>query len=135
MADLLTDGELFQLEAREQLFHSGEYSDCFYIVLQGQVQLFQGMASENKPLITHQAGESSGFASMLALQPRVGDAQAGPSGAIVLKISSELFSSLYEQDAEAFAILLLNLTRNMSRSLRTIAATADVKPEIIDLHD
>ena len=76
VVDLLADGELLKLDAWEKLFHSGENPDCFFIILKGQIRLYQGKVSQKKYLLTHKAGESTGFASMLALQPRVGDAVA-----------------------------------------------------------
>jgi len=113
---LLVVGTLVRFEAGERVFRAGDPAHCFYIVLDGEVSLYLGEASNEKLLSKHTLGESFGFASMLGLRPRACDAVV-EDRCTALQISSELFAELHESNAKEFAILFLNLSRNLSRFL------------------
>lgn len=113
---LLSVGTLIRYETAERVFRAGEPAHCFYIVLDGEVSLYLGEASNERLLSKHAVGESFGFASMLGLRPRACDAVV-EDHCTALQISSELFAELHEANAEEFAILFLNLSRNLSRFL------------------
>jgi len=113
---LLKAGKLLGFDAAERVFRAGEPADCFYIVLDGEVSLYLGEASNEKLLSKHPVGESFGFASMLGLRPRACDAVV-EERCVALQISSEVFARLHEANAKEFAIMFLNLSRNLSRFL------------------
>jgi len=56
---------------------------------------------------------------MIALHDKVGKAIA-KENSIVLEITSHLFSDFHDDHAFDFGILLMNLSRDMARSLRVL---------------
>lgn len=113
---VLARGELLKLAPGENLYRQGERAECFYVILQGQMAIYQD--SENGREITHTscAGESVGFPAMLAMRPRLLSGEA-VSECIVLKITSQALARLQELDSPQFGIFFINLSRDMSRFL------------------
>lgn len=114
---LLRSGRIFSLDDGELLFHGGDDSDCFYIVLEGQLDTSRKVAGGIVAIRTIRAGEQIGYVSMIGLFERLGDGCANGT-TIVLEISSGLFYQLHEDYPFDFGILMLNLSREMARSTR-----------------
>jgi CRP-like cAMP-binding protein len=113
---VLAGGELLKLAQGETLYRQGERADCFYVILQGQLEIYQDSAAGREITHTSSAGESVGFPAMLAMRPRLMSGEAA-SECIVLKISSQALAKLQELDSQQFGIFFINLSRDMSRFL------------------
>ncbi|SDG25321.1 Cyclic nucleotide-binding domain-containing protein [Pseudomonas benzenivorans] len=113
---VLASGELLKLAQGETLYRQGERADCFYVILQGQLEIYQDSAAGREITHTSSAGESVGFPAMLAMRPRLMGGEAA-SECLVLKISSQALAKLQELDSQQFGIFFINLSRDMSRFL------------------
>jgi len=119
IAYLLNNGVLIELDAGEQLFDYGDKGDRFYIVLEGRLDFYKTHNNQTSHTRTINFGEAVGFVSMIALHDKVGKAIA-KENSIVLEITSQLFSDFHDDHAFDFGILLMNLSRDMARSLRVL---------------
>jgi CRP-like cAMP-binding protein len=113
---VLAGGELLQLAEGETLYRKGERADCFYIILKGQLAIYQDTDAGREIMRTTNVGESVGFPAMLAMRPRLFNGDA-TSECIALKISCQALAKLQELDSQQFGILFINLSRDMSRFL------------------
>ncbi len=117
---LLKNGRLIALDAGDTLYRYGESGEKFSVVCEGHIDFYK--KHDGQISLTRQVGfgEEVGFVSMIALHERTGDAVAGEA-AVVLEISTELFASLHEYYPAEFGILLLNLARDLARSVRKLS--------------
>jgi CRP-like cAMP-binding protein len=124
---LLARGQLLRLKKGETLYRKGEQADCFFIVMQGHVTVYDDTDLGRHIIRTTDTGESVGFPAMIGLRPRLftGEASCACS---VLRLSSSAFAELYDWDQQQFAIFFMNLSRDMSRFLRYSTGCAE-KPE------
>jgi CRP-like cAMP-binding protein len=111
---VLAAGELLRLTEGEQLYHRGERAECFYVVLKGSLEVYQDTETGREVIHTACAGESVGFAAMLAMRPRL-FSSAATGECIALKIPCQALTSLQELDSDQFGIFFINLSRDMSR--------------------
>ncbi|MFC6673709.1 Crp/Fnr family transcriptional regulator [Marinobacterium aestuariivivens] len=116
---LVRSGEVLELETGEVLFEAGDGSDGFYVILQGHLAFFKYHQGHYAFIRNYQFGENIGFVGMIALHHRIGRAQA-EGKVIVLKVPVSLFNELYERDTREFALLLMNLARDMARGIRAV---------------
>lgn len=113
---VLARGEVLKLAPGETLYRQGERAECFYVILQGKMAIFQDSEAGREVTHTSCAGESVGFPAMLAMRPRLLSGEA-VSECVVLRISSQSLARLQELDSPQFGIFFINLSRDMSRFL------------------
>ena len=113
---LLTEGSLFELDAGEALYNTGDMVEEFFVVLTGNIELFH--FHRDQPSLTHcyGPGQQIGFVGMIALHERKGTAIAKQKSTIV-SISIQQFSELRESMPDVFGLLMLNLAREMARTI------------------
>lgn len=113
---LLTNGRLLQLHRGDLLYRAGDAADGFYVVLQGELGFYK--QSEGLDVLTRHfgRGEQVGFDGMIGLHPRSGTAVAR-GDVVVLEISSTLFFDLHMQYPADFGLMMINLSREMSREI------------------
>ncbi|UTW13381.1 Crp/Fnr family transcriptional regulator [Marinobacterium rhizophilum] len=116
---LIRCGEVLALEPGEVLFDAGEPSECFYVILKGYLAFHKYHQGHYGFIRNYHFGENIGFVGMIALHRRIGRA-AAVGDVIVVKISNPLFNELYESDTQEFALLLMNLSRDMARGIRAL---------------
>ena len=116
---LLERGRVFALEKGDVVYEPGDKGDRFYVVLQGALSFYQFHLGEFAYIRDHQFGEEMGFVAMIALHDRVGRAVAARDG-FVLEISSTLFRELRDEMPKDFGLFLLNLSRQMARTIRDV---------------
>lgn len=113
---LLGRGRILALEDGEEVFHAGDPGDSFYVVLEGEFNYFRAGDKGEVLLRSASFGEQLGYVSMVGLIPRVGIGRAkGPT--VVLEINSDLFYQFHEALPFDFGIVMLNLARDMSRTI------------------
>lgn len=116
LKQVLAHSELLKLTPGETLYRQGENADCFYVILQGHLTLYQDSEAGREVTHTSGTGESVGFPAMLAMRPRLLSGETAGE-CIVLKISSQALAKLQELDSHQFGIFFINLSRDMSRFL------------------
>lgn len=120
VAKLLADGEVLKLTANEILYRKGDTADSFFVLLKGQITVYEDTDAGKDIIRTMNAGESVGFPAMIALRPRRFSGYAA-GDCIVVKVSSQVFADLYVWDPQQFAIFFMSLSRDMSRFLSDTA--------------
>ena len=116
---LLDEGRISQLEPGEVLFEPGDRGDSFFVILDGSVDYYK--VRDNVPVYvrSYRKGEQIGFVSTIALHDRVGRTVARER-LLVLEIDSKLFYRLHQHAPTEFGVLMLNLAREMARTMRSL---------------
>lgn len=113
---LLSKGKLQALDKGDKLFEAGEVAGFFVVVLEGQLGYFR--EAEQSRLLMREVGfgEELGYVSMIGLLPRQGSASAlEPS--VILRVDTDLFYQLHLDLPSDFGILMLNLSRELARTI------------------
>lgn len=116
---LLINGQPRLLDAGECVFEVGEPGAFFVVVLDGKVGYYRD--TDNGRVLTREVGfgEEVGYVSMIGLFERQGTAIAlEPS--VLLQIDSNLFYQLHLDYPSDFGILMLNLSRELARTVNSI---------------
>jgi len=114
---LIERGELFEMMPGETLFNIDDPVDCFYVILDGGIAFYKPSKEGRTHIRDYNFGMELGFVAMIGLHNRVGDAEAAKP-TLILKVTCDLFNDLHQDLPNDFGILLLNLSREMSRRLR-----------------
>ena len=103
---LLENGVLHQASKGDEIFSYGNKGASFHTVLYGTLDFYKQHGEKKTRTRTIQFGEAIGFVSMIALHERVG---------------SLLFSDFHDKHSFDFGILLMNLSRDMARTIRVLS--------------
>lgn len=117
---LLENGRTLKLDKGDVLYRPGDKGDKFYVVLQGSLSFYQFHKGEFAYIRDHLFGEEMGFVAMIALHDRIGKAVAAENG-YVLEVSSGLFFDLHEKYPADFGLMVLNLSREMARTIGEVS--------------
>lgn len=102
-----------------QLLREGEQARSMFVVRDGELQILKhGKAGGTEyKLAVLRAGDCVGEMALIDIQPRSATARAiGHATLYVLDLSE--IGKLYSTDVEAYALLVLNIAREISRRLR-----------------
>jgi len=116
---LLQNGKIHSLEKGEYIFSQGQPGNSFHVILDGQIGYYKFHDGHYAYIRDYKTGEQIGFMSMIALHDRVGRAQA-LQDTITLEIDSALFHKFHNNGPLEFGLLMMNLAREMARSLRSV---------------
>jgi len=116
---LLQNGKIHSVTKGEYLFNQGEPGNSFHVILDGQVSYYKFHDGRYAFIRDYNAGEQIGFMSLIALHNRVGRAQANEA-TLSLEIDSEVFHNFHNHGPLEFGILMMNLAREMARTLRSV---------------
>ena len=108
--------ELWSLRAGEVVFRKGDEPLHIYIVKSGRIDL---QITENEVVIhKHQlkVGECFGEASLMSMHKHTATAVAGVESEIMV-LSRKALIALKHEDLELFALLMMNLARELARRL------------------
>ena len=125
---LLTEGCILKLDKGDTLYQAGNQVQAFYVILCGQLSLFMPHGDELVLTCHYGVGEQIGFSAMIALHKRYNTAIADRDS-FVLEIPVDRFHELHIRSAQEFGVLLLNLSREMAR---TIASMGDQIEQLSD---
>jgi CRP/FNR family transcriptional regulator, cyclic AMP receptor protein len=101
----------------ENVFQKGDEPSHIYVVKKGKIGLFiidQNINFEKKILIT---GECFGVASLMAMRTHTSTAIALEDSEIMV-LSREALWQLRREDIELFALLMMNIARELARRLK-----------------
>lgn len=116
---LMLNGRALELDTGDILYDAGDKGDRFYVVLQGSLSFHQAQQGKFTHICDQRFGAEIGFVAMIALHDRLGRSVAAENS-LVLEISSGLFFDLHEQYPSDFGVFLLNLSREMARTIRDV---------------
>lgn len=120
IAFLLREGEVHAMVDGEALFHPEDPGNCFFVVIEGQLDYVRERKGSQVAIRTIAMGEQLGYVSMIGLFARFGIGRAHGE-TIVLQVSSDLYHQFHLDYPFDFGILTLNLSRDMARTIREIA--------------
>jgi CRP/FNR family cyclic AMP-dependent transcriptional regulator len=102
----------------EELLREGDPARSMFVVRDGEIEIFKrGKDSGEQTLAVLTQGDCVGEMSIIDIQPRSATARArGASVLYVLELAA--IAKLYGSDVEAYALLVLNVAREISRRLR-----------------
>jgi CRP-like cAMP-binding protein len=106
-----------QVGAGDSFFREGEVGDTMYVLESGRAEVIRSWQGRELRLHALGPGDCFGEMALLDLSPRSASVRAlEPSSA--MRISAADLYALFERDAEQFALIQMNLAREMSRRLR-----------------
>ena len=101
------------------LFREGDRGDALFIVEAGAVDLYQKREEEGGvKLATLPAGSVMGEVTLVHIESRSATAIAAGEGAEVVVIKNIDLAALFMEDRELLVVILLNITRILSKRLR-----------------
>ncbi len=116
---LIKNGRGYHLDKDDILFSAGESGNSFFVILQGSIAHYKQHEGRYAFIRNYEQGQQIGFMSLIGLHDRVGKALANEE-TVVLEIDSSLFHNFHEESPMEFGILLINLSRELARTLRSV---------------
>ena len=120
-------------EAGQVLFREGDAATAMYVVISGEVEVLKRSRSGVDARVAV-LGPSDWFGEMsiVDIQPRSATVRALAPGRLVRVTPSDL-DTLYRHDLRAYAIVILNLARELSRRLRVAdGIVADLVANVLE---
>lgn len=120
-------------EAGQVLFREGDAAAAMFVVISGEVEVLKRSRSGVEARVAV-LGPSDWFGEMsiVDIQPRSATVRALAPGRLVRITPSEL-DGLYRHDMKSYAIVILNLARELSRRLRVAdGIVADLIANVLD---
>jgi CRP-like cAMP-binding protein len=103
----------------ELLIAEGEIAAHMFLVLSGEVEvLHKGDADHDVRVALLGPGDWVGEMAILDVQPRSASVRALAPSALLRMTAAEVRRLLYERDAGQYALLVMNIARELSRRLR-----------------
>jgi CRP-like cAMP-binding protein len=136
---LATLAERLHIEALDGgtvVFEAGERGRTLFVILEGELELVKkSKRGRPVPVTILGPGDWFGELSLLDVMPRAVTARTRQPCRLLTLTSSDL-DALYRQDLKAYALLVMNLARQLSRKLR-VAETilADTVTSVMDPDD
>lgn len=100
-------------KAGEAILREGDSNDRVFFILSGRVRVSRG----GRPLIEFGEGDAFGEMELIEVMPIAATITA-LEPVETASISNRAFRSLYHEDLPAFALVVMNLARELSRRLR-----------------
>ena len=116
---LLQNGKIHSLDKGECIFRQGQPGSSFHVIIEGQIGYYKFHDGRYAYIREYKTGEQIGFMSMIALHDRVGRAEAHQA-TVTLEVDSKLFHTFHNNGPLDFGILMMNLAREMARTLRSV---------------
>ena len=122
-----------RVAAGEAIFREGDGAREMYLVLDGEVEVLK-KSRRGRDMRVAILGPSDCFGemSLIDVQPRSATVRTlGPSR--LLRMTSEDLDALYRHDLKSYALVTLNIARDLSRRLRvTDGLLADFTANVLD---
>ncbi len=119
--------------AGDCVFREGDPAREMYVVLDGEIEVLKKSRRGRETRVAI-LGPNDGFGEMsiIDMQPRSATVRAlGP--ARLLRITTEEMDALYRYDLKSYALIVLNLARDLSRRLRvTDGLLADFTASVLE---
>jgi CRP/FNR family cyclic AMP-dependent transcriptional regulator len=120
-------------EIGEVIFREGDEGNAMYVVLNGEVEVTKASRNGVDARVAMLGpGDWFGEMSIVDIQPRSATVRAIAPARLVRIIAADL-DSLYRHDVRSYAIVVLNLARELSRRLRVAdGILADLIANVLD---
>lgn len=114
---LLTDAPCVERMAGEHYFHEGDEARCMYVIESGAVEVLKAWDGEDWPLHVLHVGDCFGEMALMDFGARSASLRA-VEDTRAIEIATAALHRLYERDLEQFALIQMNLGREVARRLR-----------------
>jgi CRP-like cAMP-binding protein len=118
LESLLGDATTVLRRAGEYFFHEGERAESMFVIEQGSVDVVKRWENREWTLHRFDAGQCFGEMALLDLFPRSASVRA-VSDCRAIEIGAAALYRLFERDTEQFALIQMNIGREVCRRLRT----------------
>ena len=115
---ILEQSDTIQVEAGEHFFREGDAANSLYVLTSGTVLIEKDWQGTPIKLQRMGIGDCIGEMAIIDLQGRSASARA-ETDCRAIEIMRVTINKLYQQDLEQFAILMMNMGREVSRRLRS----------------
>lgn len=112
-----TQSRELRREAGEFFVREGEAGDLFYVLLEGKVEVLKSFHGEPRRLRCLGPGDCFGEMALMDMSRRSASVRA-LCACRALEIPAAGLLQVYERDVEQFALLEMNMGREVSRRLR-----------------
>ena len=118
LVSLAEELEFVDLSAGAYVFREGEQGNCMYVVLQGDLEILKRSRNGHDSRVAVLGpGDWFGEMSIIDVQPRSATVQTA-SPTHLIRLTAKDLDRLYRRDVKAYALIVLNIAREMSRRLR-----------------
>lgn len=114
---LLRASEVISVPKDKFFFHQGERAEAMYVLETGEVAVLKLWNREHCVLRHLQAGDCFGEMALMDLFPRSAAIQA-LTQCTAIQLSTASFQKIYDMDVTQFALIQMNIGREVSRRLR-----------------
>lgn len=114
---ILEQSQTIRVGANEYFFREGDRPKSFYVLNRGSVVVERKWQNTVVILDELQHGDCLGEMSLIDLMPRSASIRASED-CEALEISLSSLRSVYRQDVEQYAMIMMNMGREVSRRLR-----------------
>jgi CRP/FNR family transcriptional regulator, cyclic AMP receptor protein len=117
----------------EVLFHEGDEANAMFVVINGEMEVLKKSKRGTEARVALLGpGDWFGEMSIVDIQPRSATVRALASGRLLRMTSADL-DSLYRYDLRSYALIVLNVARELSRRLRVAdGIVADLISTVLD---
>jgi CRP/FNR family transcriptional regulator, cyclic AMP receptor protein len=114
---LLGLARLIRVGRREFFFHEGEPADFMYVLESGRAEVLKRWEGEDRLLHRLEQGDCFGEMALMDLFPRSASVRA-IEDCVAIELSVADLYRVFEKDLEQFALIEMNMGREISRRLR-----------------
>lgn len=117
---LLQTGKVMELSRGEVLYRPSDKTVGFYVILKGTIALYMHHHDRDALTRMYRTGEQLGFVDMIGLHDRWSTSVA-QEPTVLVDISTDQFYELHLSAPDDFGLLMINLSREMARTVITLA--------------
>lgn len=117
LSDLLKLSGTVDYKPGDVIFREGDYTATMYIVEDGEVAVYKHKAGQDCLMVVLGEGECLGEMALFDYMPRSASAVAKTECRLI-EITSQNLYEIYKKDMEQFALIQMNLGREIARRLR-----------------
>ncbi len=114
---LLEHSKMISRSAGQEVFHEGDYTASMFIIEEGEVAIYKQKGGQNCLMVILGEGDCLGEMALFDYMPRSASAVAHTNCSLI-EITSQNLYEVYKKDLEQFALLQMNLGREIARRLR-----------------
>lgn len=114
---ILSQSQLITVPAEQYFFHEGEGAESFFVLEQGTVVIERRWEQTTLELGRLKRGDCIGEMAIIDLLPRSASVRAEVN-CVAIEITLTGLRELYRHEVEQYAIIMMNMGREVSRRLR-----------------
>jgi len=116
---ILDQSELVHVRASDYFCHEGERGECLFVLETGAVVIEKNWQANPVVIGRLETGDCFGEMALIDLQTRSASVRA-IQDCRAIKIPRQALVALFRQDLEQYAIIMMNMGREVSRRLREL---------------